>query len=317
MKKYILPLIVLAALFAVSCQQDMLSEESVIKDSTVEMNDFDYWLEANFLRPYNIEFKYRFSLDESDKGFWNVPADIDAAIIYAHLVKYLCVDTYDEIAGIDFTRGYFPKMFFLVGTWEYRNNGTFVLGTAEAGKKIMLSGVNDLPLYFEALEAGRITEEQLAEDLSHFYIKTIHHEFTHILNQTKTYPESFGTITSNTYVGDACFSTDSYWRGRGYITDYAQSEHREDFAELVSEYITHDQAWWDEQIAAAHNETATVRKTNPDAPDGGEVITSKIEIVIAYMQDSWGIDLNELRDILLRRFNDVAHGRVDLNTVEI
>ena len=159
MKKYILPLLILAALSFASCQQETLSEESVIKDSSVEMNDFDRWLEANFLRPYNIEFKYRFTLDESDKGFWNTPADIDAAIIYAHLVKYLCVDTYDEVAGIDFTRAYFPKMFFLVGTWEYRNNGSIVLGTAEAGKKIMLSGVNELPLLFQYREEGRITRK--------------------------------------------------------------------------------------------------------------------------------------------------------------
>ena len=316
MKKYIY-LLILAALTLVSCQQDKLSETSVIKDSTVEMNDFDYWLEANFLRPYNIEFKYRFALNESDKGFWNVPAEIEASIIYAHLVKYLCVDTYDEISGIDFTRAYFPKMFFLIGTFEYRNNGTFVLGTAEAGKKIMLSGVNDLPLYFEAVENGRITKDELAQAISEYYIKTIHHEFTHILNQTKTYPETFGTITSTTYVGDACFSTDNYWRGRGYITAYAQSEHREDFAELVSEYITHDAAWWEETLKAAHDETATVRKTNPDAPYGDEILQSKMDIVIAYLQDSWGISLDELRDILLRRFNDVANGRVDLNTVEL
>ena len=317
MKKYILPLLILAAFGVASCQQDLLSEESVIKDSSVEMNDFDYWLEANFLKPYNIEFKYRFSLDESDKGFWNTPADIDASIIYAHLVKYLCVDTYDEIAGIDFTRAYFPKMFFLVGTWEYRNNGSIVLGTAEAGKKIMLSGVNELPELFDALEAGRITEDQLAEDLSHYYIKTIHHEFTHILNQTKSYPENFGTITSTTYVGDACFDTDNYWRGRGYITAYAQSEHREDFAELVSEYITHDAAWWAAQMTAAHNETTEVRKTNPDAEYGDVIIDSKISIVNAYMEDSWGINMDDLRDILLRRFRDVAAGRVDLNTVEL
>jgi len=317
MKKYILPLLILAALSFASCQQETLSEESVIKDSSVEMNDFDRWLEANFLRPYNIEFKYRFTLDESDKGFWNTPADIDAAIIYAHLVKYLCVDTYDEVAGIDFTRAYFPKMFFLVGTWEYRNNGSIVLGTAEAGKKIMLSGVNELPLLFQYREEGRITEEELAEDLSHYYIKTIHHEFTHILNQTKTYPETFGTITSTTYVGDACFDTDSYWRGRGYITAYAQSEHREDFAELVSEYITHDQAWWDQQLADARAEITQVRAKDPDAEYGDVIINSKMDIVKAYLQDSWGIDIDDLRDILLRRFSDVAAGRVDLNTVEL
>ena len=317
MKKFLLSLLTIVALAAVSCQQDKLSEESVIKDSTVEMNDFDYWLEANFLKPYNIEFKYRFAMNESDKGYWTVPADIDASIMYAHLVKYLCIDTYDEIAGISFTRSYFPKMFFLIGTWEYRNNGSYVLGTAEAGKKIMLSGVNEIPLWFEAQEAGRITKEALAEAISYYYIKTIHHEFTHILNQTKSYPETFGTITSNTYVGDACFDTDEYWRGRGFITAYAQSEHREDFAELLSEYITHDAAWWNEQLQAAHSETTNVRATSPDAPYGDVTIQSKMDIVTTYMQDAWGIDVDDLRDILLRRFNDVVNDRVDLTSVEL
>lgn len=317
MKKYILPFIILAAFTAVSCQQEMLKEESVIKDSTVEMNDFDYWLEANFLKPYNIEFKYRYAMNESEKGYWTVPADIDASIIYAHLVKYLCVDTYDEIAGIDFTRAYFPKMFFLIGTWEFKNNGSYILGTAEAGKKIMLSGVNEIPLWFEAHEQGRITDEELAEGLSSQYIKTIHHEFTHILNQTKSYPETFGTITSTTYVGDACFDTDSNWLGRGYITAYAQSEHREDFAELLSEYITHDAAWWTAQLKEAREQHDAVLQKDPNAPYGDETITSKMEIVAAYMQDSWGINVDDLRDILNRRFKDVTLNRVDLNTVEL
>ena len=311
MKKYLLPILILAALAAVSCQQETLSQESVIKDTTVEMNDFDYWLEANFLKPYNIEFKYRFALNESDKGYWTVPADIDAAVMYAHLVKYLCVDTYDEIAGVDFTCSYFPKMFFLIGTWEFKNNGSFVLGTAEAGKKIMLSGVNYLPGMFSYYSG-----DDLAEAISHYYIKTIHHEFTHILNQTKAYPETFGSITSTTYVGDACFSTDDYWRGRGYITDYAQSEHREDFAELLSEYISHSAEWWQEQLDAAHAETTQVRKDDPNAEYGDVYIQSKIDIVRTYMQDCWNIDIDELRDILGRRFKDVTDGLVDLTSVK-
>ena len=312
MKKYILPILALAAIAATSCRRDMLNPESVIKDSTVEMNPFDFWLEANFLRPYNIEFKYRFAMNESDMGYWTVPAEYEASIIYAHLVKYLCIDTYDEIAGLDFTRAYFPKMFFLIGTWEYKNNGSIVLGTAEAGKKIMLSGVNELPLVLDYYEG-----EELSEYLNHYYIKTIHHEFTHILNQTKTYPETFGQISSKDYVGDACFETDQYWRGRGFITDYAQSEHREDFAEMVSEYITHDATWWQEQLTAAHNETTEVRKVNPDAEYGDVIIQSKLDIVVTYLQDQWGINIDELRDILGRRFGDVGAGRVDLHSVEL
>ena len=186
MKKLIYSItIVLAALAASSCQRDVIEPESVIKDSTVEMNDFDRWLEVNFLKPYNIEFKYRYALNESDMGYYTVPADVNSSVIYAHLVKYLCIDTYDEIAGVSFTRSYFPKMFFLIGTWEYRNNGSIVLGTAEAGKKIMLAGVNELPLVFQYYEGA-----ELDDYLNTYYIKTIHHEFTHILNQTKEFSDA-------------------------------------------------------------------------------------------------------------------------------
>ena len=313
MKKLIYSIaIILAALAASSCQRDLIEPESVIKDSTVEMNDFDRWLEVNFLKPYNIEFKYRYALNESDMGFYTVPADVNSSVIYAHLVKYLCIDTYDEIAGVSFTRSYFPKMFFLIGTWEYRNNGSIVLGTAEAGKKIMLAGVNELPLVFQYYEGA-----ELDDYLNTYYIKTIHHEFTHILNQTKAFSDSFKQITSATYVADACFDTDKYWRGRGYITAYAQSEPREDFAELLSEYVTHNAAWWDEQIADASKETAEVRKTDPSAEDGATLIESKIDIVRNYMQDSWNIDIDVLRDIINRRMADVVAGKVDLHTVDI
>ena len=301
---------VVIALFAVSCQLDKIETESVIKDSTVEKNDFDQWLEDNMLKPYNIEFVYRFALNESDMGYYTVPADYKSAIICAHLVKYLCVDSYDEIAGVTFTRSYFPKMFFLIGTWEYKNNGSIVLGTAEAGKKIMLAGVNFLPDLLEEEDGA-----QLEEDLNHYYIKTIHHEFTHILNQTKVYTDAFKQVTPTTYVADACFDTDDYWRGRGYITQYAQSEPNEDFAELLSEYVTHSAAWWEDQLAAATKELAEVRKVTPSAEDGAVLIKAKIDYVRSYMQDSWNIDIDELRDIVNRRTKDVVAGKVDLNTV--
>ena len=313
MKKYIYSImIVLASLCVSSCLHDEIEEESVIKDSTVEQNDFDRWLEANFLKPYNIEFKYRYALNESDMGFYTVPADVESAIIYAHLVKYLCIDTYDEVAGVAFTRSYFPKMFFLIGTWEYRNNGSIVLGTAEAGKKIMLAGVNDLPDVFAYYEGA-----ELDDYLNHYYIKTIHHEFTHILNQTKAFSDAFKLITPATYVADACFDTDQYWRGRGYITDYSQSEPREDFAELLSEYVTHSAAWWDEQMQAAHAETTNVRESDPSAEFGDVLIQSKIDIVRDYMLNSWEIDIDDLRAVINRRMGDVVAGKVDLNSVTI
>ncbi|MBR6933241.1 MAG: putative zinc-binding metallopeptidase [Bacteroidales bacterium] len=287
--------IILGALAAASsCVKDTLSETSVITVSETKKNDFDKWLEANFLLPYNIDFKYRFEMNESDMNYFTIPADYEYSIVMAHLVKYLCVETYDEVAGITFTRSYFPKMFFLTGEWEYRNNGTIILGTAEGGKKIFLAGVNLLPQYMHT-----------AEDLNHYYIKTIHHEFTHILNQTVDFPVDFSMITGTGYVADS-WSDAPYNREflqNGFITDYAQHSDTEDFAEMLSEYITHDQKWWDEQIGKAGEK--------------GHLINAKLDIVRTYMQDSFNIDIDVLRATVLRRQEDVFKGFVDLHSIDI
>ena len=279
---------------ATACVKDEMSENSVIVVSQTKQNDFDRWLEANFLLPYNIDFKYRFEMNESDMNYFTIPADYEYAIVMAHLVKYLCVETYDEVAGITFTRSYFPKMFFLTGEWEYRNNGTIILGTAEGGKKIFLAGVNLLPQYMKT-----------AEDLNHYYIKTIHHEFTHILNQNVDYPIDFAMITGTGYVADSWsdYPYNQEFLQNGFITDYAQHSDGEDFAEMLSEYVTHDQAWWDAQIEKAGEK--------------GHLINAKLDIVRSYMRDSFDIDIDILRATVLRRQQDVFDGQVDLHSIEI
>ena len=77
----------------------------------------------------------------------------------------------------DFIRAYFPKIIFLSGSPAYKSNGSIILGTAEGGKKITLFNV-------DALQIASI-------DASTNYFKTIHHEFGHILNQTKPYTTDF------------------------------------------------------------------------------------------------------------------------------
>ena len=304
MKRHILHIaIILAALTATACVKDTLSENSVIRVSETKQNDFDKWLEANFLLPYNIDFKYRFEMNESDMNYFTIPADYEYSIVMAHLVKYLCIETYDEVAGITFTRSYFPKMFFLTGEWEYRNNGTIILGTAEGGKKIFLAGVN---LLEEALTKGYGDYAgNPTESLNHYFIKTIHHEFTHILNQTIDYPVDFSMITGTSYVADswsdAPFNVE--YLQNGFITDYAQHSDGEDFAEMLSEYITHSQAWWEGQIAKAGEK--------------GYLIEAKLDIVRSYMQDNFNIDIDVLRATVLRRQDDVFAGRVDLHSIEI
>ena len=317
--KYVLPLALLALGFT-SCENDEIKGESVINVDKYEQNEFDKWLEANYLNPYNISFKYRYEEIESDYNYYTVPAEYEASVKMAHLVKYLCVETYNEVAGIDFTRANFPKMFYLIGEWEYKNNGSFILGTAEGGRKILLSGLAYLTPVLEGMSEynGFVFDggDNVADRLNHYYIKTIHHEFVHILNQTRDYPTAFREVTGSSYVSDSQFSEPfaSNHLARGFITAYAQTNDGEDFAEMVSMYVTNTPEWWEQQMKAANtmweddlNQTQT----------GRELIEQKLDIARAYMHDTWHIDIDELRDCILRRQNDVVNGKVDLTDLTV
>lgn len=186
-------------------------------------------------------------------------------------------------------------MFFTIGEWEYKNNGTFILGTAEGGRKILLSGINYLDQYIEN-----------AQMLNHYYFKTIHHEFTHILNQTKAIPTEYQLVTGNGYVADN-WSEEPYneiYLSRGFISSYAQHSYQEDFAEMMSIYITNDADSWEALLKEADKESEAL-------------IQQKLDIVKNYMLTSFGIDLDTLRSILQRRQNEVFSGKVDLEDLTI
>lgn len=301
MKNNVIIYILVSAIAAgsfVSCAEAELDPESVITVDRYENNEFDNWLDAKYVTPYNIEFKYRYESIESDLNYYTIPADYECSVLMAHLVKYLCIETYDEVGGTDFTKQYFPKEFFLIGEWQYKNNGTYVLGTAESGKKILLAGINYLKQYLNS-----------ASGLNSHYIKTIHHEFTHIMNQTRDYPAGFREVTGTTYVADS-WSSSPYNTGylkRGYITAYAQNSSGEDFAEMLSVYITNSEEWWQTQLTAAA----------ADDSDGAELLKTKLDFVRSYMQDTFNIDIDVLRAAILRRQAEVEAGEVDLTDLTI
>ena len=276
--------------FLSSCSEDDLSSTSVVTADQIDYTEFDYWLQRNYVAPYNIAFKYRYEDNESDMDYYTIPARYDAAVKLAHIVKYVCLEAYDEVAGITFTRSYFPKLIFTIGEWEYKNNGTFILGTAEGGRKIMLSGANYIDQY-----------SRNATDLNHYYLKTIHHEFTHILNQTKEYSADFKLITGADYVADK-WSESPYNSGnlqRGFISTYAQHSDTEDFAEMLSMFICYSEEQWNAWMAQA-------------GTNGARLIDAKLDIVSDYMLSTFNIDIYLLRNAMQRRQRDLTEGRIDL-----
>ena len=282
--------VMLAALLLISCSEEKLDPNSQIFDSSVEQNEFDEWLVENYITPYNIEFKYRMEYIESDMNYYLVPAEYEKSIQIAKLMIHLCLEAYDEVTGSrDFIKTYFPKMIHIIGSAAYRNNGTMVLGTAEGGLKITLYMINSLQLD--------------PEYLNEYYFHTMHHEFAHILHQTKPYSSDFEMISGNQYVKDTWNSTyksDEDAQQKGFITPYASSEANEDFVELLSTYITNTPKYWSDMLK-------TAGKT------GSAIISQKFDIVYNYMKNTWGIDLDELQAVILKRQAEID--QLDLDTL--
>ena len=285
MKKYIVFLLTLTlTLGFTACSDDDPSGTSIFSTATINRNDFDRWLLKNYTYPYNIDFKYKMEDIESDMKYTLIPADLTKSAKLAIIVKYLWLDAYDEVAGQDFTKSNVPRMINLVGSPAYNNNNTQVLGTAEGGLKVTLYKVNELD---DAMLHNYAT-------LNLYYFHTMHHEFTHILNQKKPYNTAFNQITESAYVsGDWYFVDNSAAHQAGFVTPYAMSEGTEDFAEMLSVYVTTSSADWDALLTDA-------------GTTGAPIIIQKLDYLRTYMQESWGIDINQLRDVVLRRASELS-----------
>ena len=287
-KIYIFIVVLFAALF-VSCSEDDLNSESVITEAQRVENDFDRWIVKHYVTPYNIDFKYRMEDIESDRDYNLIPADYTKSVQLAKLVEFLCLNVYDEVTGSkEFIRDYFPKMIHLVGSPAY-DEGQITLGTAEGGLKVTLYNVNTLDPHNPDIEV-----------LNFWYFKTMHHEFTHILHQTVEFPKEFYEVSTGRYTGAGWVNiTDEIAFKRVFITNYASTEVHEDFAETVANYVTHDEAWWQQQLSIAG--------------DGASYIDQKLELAKSYMTETWNIDLESLRDIVQRRSSEVV--RLDLTNL--
>nr|WP_315423899.1 putative zinc-binding metallopeptidase [uncultured Pedobacter sp.] len=273
-----------STLMMTACNKEKLDPNSVFVDSTIERNPLDNYIYNNYVLNYNIDILYKFVDKESDQNYNLLPASYTSSIRLTKLFKYLGFEPYDDITGSKaFIKRYFPKVINYIGEAAYRNNGTKILGTAEGAKKITLYEVNRLTA----------TSGINADFLTNSYFHTIHHEFQHILNQTTEFPTSFRTISGNTYVDDLWVSN---WSSAGaaiaagFISPYASSSDKEDFAELYSFYITLSAAEFDAMLNVTGSTAA-----------GRTIINNKIVAVKNYMLLVWNIDMDLLRANIVNR----------------
>lgn len=286
MKKniYAILLAFVASFALMSCSDDDPSSESIFPTTSPKRDAFDKWLLENYTFPYNVEMKYKMEDIESDMKYHLVPADSAKTAKLSIIMKYLWFDAYNEVVGPDFIKENMPRTIHFIGSPAYNSEGTMVLGTAEGGLKITLYMVNSLD------------DKTLKnyDTMNKYYFHTLHHEFTHILNQKIPYDQSFKLITESGYVsGDWYTIPDKTAHQAGFVTPYAMVEPLEDFAEMLSNYVTMSQSEWNAILADA-------------GTTGAASISAKLDIVRNYMQESWNVDIDQLRAAVLRRASTLS-----------
>ena len=221
-------------------------------DRTQYSFPLDTFIKKNFLEPYNLQFLYRMEDIGSDMQKNLVPASYDKSVDLAVLSKYLWYDVYKQLSAegvtVDnqfssnptFLQSYSPRIIHVIGSASYNTStGTETLGTAEGGKKITLYKVNRL-------------DPNDIDFINEYFFKTMHHEFGHILDQTIQRPTEFNTISNGLYdATDWGNKPDSCAVALGFVSNYASSQAREDWVEVMANYIVKDSITWAHMLNTA------------------------------------------------------------------
>lgn len=265
---------IFAALIFVFVVQSCKKEDSVNIDLTKYIDnpstdtDLDKWLKANFLDPYNIDVIYRYSDYYKDYDKVVSPVNVTKVMPQMQTVLDGFITPYKKIAGSIFVKEKLPKEWVLYGSGAYNSDGSVILATAGAGRRVTLYTLND----FDASDANLVIPK----------LKTIHHEFTHILNQLVPMPTDFQTITKSSYNATWTTVSDATARDGGYVSAYASSQPGEDFAETTSHLLVFGEAWYD---ARANASTAA----------GKVALKAKEASVVQYFTINLGIDFRALQ----------------------
>ena len=259
----------------------ILGIQSCSKDENLDVNldeynydDFeskavDNYIYTNLTKPYNIEVIYRFDRSHTDVSKNISPPNINKVEPAVNMVRDGFLKIYEKVGGANFIKKYTPKQFVLFGSHAYNSNGSVTLGTADGGRRVVLYDINNI----DPNNPDNIKRR----------LRTIHHEFTHIVNQIVAIPPSFRTVTTD-YVADwtASTNTDATALSLGFISQYSRSSFGEDFAETVAHLLIEGQAYYDKRIAAS-------------SVDGAAKLKAKQAIVEEYYKQYFNINFKELQ----------------------
>jgi len=335
MKRIYILLLLSSVLFAFSsCEkEDDLRDESVVAYDKPFQNELDLWIYENLTKPYNVEVKYKWDDGEVMNDIHVTPPKMEKAKDFVEAYLNLWIKPYEEeaIAGgnPEFMKKYMPKLLVLVGTPSYNGDGTMTMGLAEGGRKVTIFDIDN---FAEVKASSWDTPESIAlskRNKIYTSFHTLHHEFAHIMHQTKFYPDEFKEISKGDYTGNWMDVNLNAANLKGFITPYSMLNEDEDFVEIVagmldlSKYSNEPHDYYTtlkDEDGNPTTESGTVTLSEWDgflyawcwtyeydenwngyyvysdeAKEAFRKFTAKVDIVTTYYKEKWGVDLYSLQ----------------------
>ena len=269
--------------FLSSCNKEEEMGPSIFDTTPPIRTALDQWIYQNLTIPHNLEITYKWNYTESEMTRnLTPPKEAEAEAFIKDVLKQAWIEPYVKIAGRNFFNGSSPKQIMLVGTTAYNSTGTITLGTAQAGRKVVIYEINDY---------NKSNKDRLRR-----YMKTIHHEFTHIVNQNQRFQPEFELVTPGEYRTDWNNATAAWCREFGFITPYSSSSPSEDFAEMTAVMLTTSLTEWRKMI--------DVDPTNANAIAS---LKKKEELVVLYFKTVWGFDIYTLQAEMESAINKIVN----------
>jgi len=260
-----------------------------VKQTDVQLEtDLDKFIETNFREKYGMAIRYRFVDRYIGPTQRVAPPRLEVVQPMLDFIQKFWVDPFLEVQnGEAYFRAYVPSEVVLLGGFIYNDDGTVVLGTADAGAQITFTYVNAIDPADKEWEA--------------LQLQTVYHEFAHIVHQRNKLPADFEKISP------AGYTSPGFWVSlsnedaliRGFVSPYGTSSPNEDFAETVAFFLYNPN--FESEFMTDEPNCLTPECEARNA--GRELVREKLTAIREHYVKVVGVDLQAVRNAIQAKLN--------------
>lgn len=250
---------------------------------------------------YNTATRWRWNDNFIAPNQRATPVRAEFVIPAARLIDYLWIEPYTTSGegGQKLITDLFPAEIVFIGSTIFNTDGSEILGFAEGGARVTLLTLNDLDFQ----------DRDWLTDRGRGILTTVHHEFSHIIQQNFGNPVGLNTI-SERYVGIEWINTSMVEAIKlGMVSPYGASTEFEDFVEIIAYYLVLEEDIFNEDYITQEDCSAL---SDPDAVlncqelnEGRQKIKQKFDLIIEYYDNQLNIDLVEVKNTLQERLDNL------------